>query len=407
MNGAPLRRLLLRALAHAPVAVRRAGPMKRILLIRPDHLGDLLFMTPALHALRSALPDARITCLVGPWGEPVLAGNPDVDAVLTCDFPWFNRRPKTSLLEPYTVLRREAAGLRRLEFDLAIIMRFDFWWGAALARLAGIPRRVGYALPDVQPFLTLGVPYQAGLHEVEQNVRLVGQALLPPQVLPVRPGDAPLCFDVSAADAAWAAEALSQVESPAQNAAAQPASAAGVGPYVAIHAGAGARVKLWPANGWVAVATELARRHGATIVLTGGSSEVGDVAAIASRLAVPCINLAGQTSLGQLAAVFARCRLVMGPDSGPLHLAVAVGAPTVHLFGPIDPRLFGPWGDPARQVVVQARFFADPCHGQPCNRLDYTAEELAAHPCMQTITAADVLGAAAGVLEGVHATSRG
>ncbi len=96
--------------------------------------------------------------------------------MLVCDFPWFNRRPKASAWEPYTLLRREAARLRAQAFDLAIIMRFDFWWGALLARLAGIPQRLGYAVPDVQPFLTQAVAYESGRHEVEQNLRLVQAA---------------------------------------------------------------------------------------------------------------------------------------------------------------------------------------------------------------------------------------
>ena len=126
--------------------------------------------------------------------------------------------------------------------------------------------------------------------------------------------------------------------------------------------------------------------------MTGGQSELPLVQAIAGRLSAPHIVLAGETSLGQLAAVFARCRLVLGADSGPLHLAVAVGAPTVHLFGPVDPALFGAWGEPHRHVVLQARFFDLPCHNRPCNRLDYTAAELPQHPCMQTIYGAGCAG---------------
>ena len=399
-----LRHTMLVAAAHIPVAMTAARTPPHILLIRPDHLGDLLFMTPALHALRAALPGAHITCLTGPWGRPVLDGNPDIDDLLTLDFPWFNRRPKPPAWQPYTLLWQQARLLRRQHFDAAIIMRFDFWWGAALARLAGIPLRIGYNIGDVQPFLTHAVPYTPGRHEVLQNLALihaaiaalvpqnpVGDATPVPILSPLR-GDAstiagaapiaPLRFTI-AADAAWAAAHLPDTP------------AAG---YIAIHAGAGAAVKLWSADAWVRVANELGKRYGAAIILTGGPGEVQLVDSIAGRLSVPHISLAGKTSLGQLAAVYARCRLVLGPDSGPLHLAVAAGAPTIHLFGPVDPLLFGPWGDPQRQVVVQARYFDLPCHYRPCNRLDYSAAELPSHPCMQTITVDDVLAAAARLL---------
>ena len=85
----------------------------------------------------------------------------------------------------------------------------------------------------------------------------------------------------------------------------------------------------------------------------------------------------------------ARCRLVLGVDSGPLHLAVAMGAPTVHLFGPVDSRAFGPWGNPAHHIVITSDMGCI-----PCNRLDYPAIELHQHPCVRKITAEQVLEAA-------------
>ena len=137
------------------------GEALRILVIRPDHLGDLLFATPALHHLREALPGAHITALVGPWGLPVLDGNPGADQILTCTFPGFARQPKESLWAPYSLLIREARKLRG-RFDVALNLRFDFWWGALLAYWAGIPVRMGYDMAESRPFLTRHVPYLPG-----------------------------------------------------------------------------------------------------------------------------------------------------------------------------------------------------------------------------------------------------
>jgi ADP-heptose:LPS heptosyltransferase len=128
---------------------------------------------------------------------------------------------------------------------------------------------------------------------------------------------------------------------------------------------------------------------GAGIILTGGPDEATLTADIAARLAAPHLNLAGQTSFGQLAAVYERCDVVLGSDSGPLHLAVAAGAKTVHLYGPVPAAKFGPWGDPRRNVVLQSPFLC-----APCDRLAWPATALPLHPCMAAIRPQQVIDAA-------------
>lgn len=352
-----------------PYAAKEAPSVpQRILLIRPDHLGDLLFATPALRLLRKNLPDAYIACLVGPWGKAVLRDNPHVNGVHTCPFPGFTRRPKGEWWRPYLLLEVYSRRLRHLGFDSAVVMRFDHWWGAWLTALARIPRRVGYDIPEVRPFLTEAVPYRGIRHEVERNLVLAATLARVRLKEPVRPEDHPLVFRVRDEDTAWVEAEI------------------GPGPFVGIHPGAGWPVKLWPPEKWAAVADALAGQLDLPIVLTGTASERPLTEAIAARMQARAINLAGKTSLGRLAALWSRCRLVLGVDSGPLHLAVAAGAPTVHIFGPSDPRLFGPWGPSERHVVVRSDA---PC--APCNRLDYGADELDAHPCVRDIPVERVL----------------
>ena len=351
---------------------------RSVLLIRPDHLGDVLLMTPALHAFRAALPHAQITALVGPWGADIVRGNPDLDAVETCAFPGFARDTRWGRLAPYRLLGEVARRLCAAEYDAAVILRFDHWWGAWLAAAAGIPRRVGYSWPETQPFLTEAIPYRPGRHEAEQNATLLA-ALAPGSDSTL----GPTRFQISDADRAWVAQRLASL---------------GSGPEVrliAIHPGAGAAVKQWPVAAWVAVADRLAARPGVQIVLTGGRGERSLTADIAARLASPAVDLAGQTTLGQLAALYARTALVLGADSGPLHLAVAAGAATVQLYGPISPAKFGPWGDPARNIVLRTNW---PC--APCDRLYWSPSALPQHACMAAITPEEVL-AAAGTLIGL------
>lgn len=367
--------MALRAVAAA--TRRRTAPaseVRRLLVVRPDHLGDVLFATPALRRLRAALPDTEIVALVGPWAAPVLARNDAVDSLLTWDIPWFNRRPRRHLAEPYVSAARLARALAGARFDAALILRFDFWWGALAAHLAGIPLRIGYCVPEVRPFLTRAVRYAGRQHEVERNLvlaaALVGQAAR-------GEGTAQLEFTVAPEDAA-AAEALLAGEG------VRPEE-----PVVAIHPGAGAALKLWPPERFAAVADALAGRLGARVVLTGSAAERALADAVAARCERQPVSLAGRTSLGALAAVYQRARLVVGSDSGPLHLAVAVGAPTVHLYGPADHRTFGPWGDPARNVVVRLDL---PC--APCGRLDVCTRPGGGRPCVLEVTPEQVVAAA-------------
>jgi heptosyltransferase-2/heptosyltransferase-3 len=190
----------------------------------------------------------------------------------------------------------------------------------------------------------------------------------------------PTRYLVSEADRAWAATRL---EVWAQERG-DPAT-----PRVAIHAGAGALVKQWSLENWAEVADALHSRAGAAIVLTGGPGEGWLTAGIAARMRGASLDLSGQTSFGQLAALYSRCDLVLGSDSGPLHLAVAAGAKTIHLYGPVPAAKFGPWGDPARNVVLNSPFLC-----APCDRLDWSPAALRLHPCVAAIRPQDVIHAA-------------
>ncbi len=342
----------------------------RVLVIRPDHLGDVLFSGPALTRLRARWPAAHLTLLVGPWARAVAEGLPDVDAVTPLAFPWFDRQPRRWVLAPYGRLLSAARRLRATRWDVALILRDDDWWGAWLAALAGIPLRVGHDRPGVRPFLSHALPAgAAGDHVVGQSLALVMALAGQPGPAP-GPSEAPLSFRATAAQEARAAALL---------------AGAGEAP-VAVHPGSGAAVKRWRTGAWVEALTALTSSN-EVVVLTGGPGEEGLVGRLAQALPRPTVNLAGSTDLGTLAAVFARCRLVMGPDSGPLHLAVAAGAPTVHLFGPAAAARFGPWGAPERQRVVTSTL---PC--APCGRLDWP--QPADHPCVRVLGVADVLAAA-------------
>lgn len=356
-----------------------------ILLIRPDHLGDLVLTTPVLDALRTHIPDAQITMMVGPWSSEVVARHPAITRLLTCPFPGFQRSTQRPLA-PYVLLFRTAQQLRRAQYDMAINMRPDFWWGAALIYLAAIPRRVGYAIAPGTPFLDHALPFPAHEHATASNLRLISAGL---QVLgypaleePFTPEHYPLYFIPTAQEEQWVDQRLMQ-ESIALNT-----------PLVVIHAGTGAAVKLWREEAWAncvnALPDILTTPSTARIILTGSKHERPMLEAIAQRITTPPLLITDAT-VGQLAALLKRAYLVLGVDNGPLHLAVAQRTRTVQIFGPTDTRIFGPWGVATRHPVIASTQRCPSCPLIPCGRLDFTPEEVATHPCVRVVPEQRVL----------------
>ncbi|MFV9503601.1 MAG: glycosyltransferase family 9 protein [Oscillochloridaceae bacterium umkhey_bin13] len=320
----------------------------RILVIKPDHLGDLLLATPALRHLRASQPSAKIVGMVGPWSQRIWQGNPDLDRLTTFPFPGFARDgSRRRSLRPYFQLLQAAALLRPQRYAVALLLRDDHWWGTLMARLAGIPRRIGQAHPRCAPHLTDALAYDPGDHVTRQALAVVAQVC--EGGIPVaRLGDPGLRFDPTLAEQRWAEDWCVAQLAQAERA-------------VLLHPGTGGPSKHWPLPHWIAVAETLAAQPGLRLILTGGPDEVALAEQLAAQLSHPVLNLAGQTSLGQLTALQGRAALVLGVDSGPLHLALSQGTPTIHLFGPSDAQRFGPWGDPARHRVLRAGIACSPC----------------------------------------------
>ena len=372
---------------------------RRILLLRPDHLGDLVLTTPILDALKTHIPDAHITMMVGPWSSEVVARHPAIDCLLTCPFPGFQRAAQKSLA-PYILLLSIAQQLRRNRYDLAINLRPDFWWGAGLLYLAGIPHRLGYAIEPGRPFLTRALPFHSPEPAPVSNLRLVSAALetlgYSPLEQPYTPERYPLQFIPTAEEQEWVTERLDKEGI-------NPDS-----PIVVIHPGAGAPVKLWRTEAWSACASILPALFTSPtpvrIILTGSKSERPMLEEIGQGMTAQPL-LVTDASVGQLAALLRRAQLVLGVDSGPLHLAVAQGTPTMHIFGPTDPRIFGPWGTAGRHIVIASAQRCPTCPSIPCGRLDFRPKEVAAHPCVRLVPEQQVEAAITTILRKESASS--
>ena len=351
---------MARSVARRALTQRRVPPYqserKRIWLIRPDHLGDVLFLRPGLKRLKQQLPDWHVTLMIGPWSRTIVDNDPNVDEIVEFPFPGFTRAVSSSPAEPYRLLFEAAALQRNQRPQAAVILRDDHWWGALAAHQAGVPIIVGSEHPEMHGLLTDAVDV-AGMHSVARNTTLLdlaaerlGSAVKLP---PANDNSDPLRWEINDNDRRSAGRIL--------------ANCGVERPYIVIHPGSGAPVKLWPAERWADVVTSLDRR-GIAAVLTGSASEKPYLDRIASLTGLPVQTLGGQTSIGELAAVFEKSLAVAGVDSGPLHLAVAVGKPTVQLYGPSDVRIYGPWGDPALHPVIKVGMSCPKCGNLALNR---------------------------------------
>jgi lipopolysaccharide heptosyltransferase II len=351
---------------------------RRIAIIRIDLLGDVVMMLPMIHALRRAYPGSEIDLVVTPANVALLLDQPGIDHIRVCDPErWMG---SITTRESRTKIRASLRELRAAHYDLAISVCGE--WASVVARLCGARRRVGFAGEAYPGFLTDAVPgrrFTLGLHEVEHCLKLAERAgatiasSSSPERLPRLHVDPLAQVRVRAL--------LSKHGIPRER------------PIVALHAGSGnGQAKRWPMPYWARLADGVLAEDDATVVLIGAPNDTPLAQGVIQRMRHPAgaIDLTGQTTLPELAALLAACAVVVSGDSGPMHVAEAVGARLVVLHGPTNPKESGPYNlDPTCTTIIKRDL---PC--QPCYDSRATAECRFGNPlCMKGITPAEVLTA--------------
>lgn len=315
---------------------------KNILCIRLDYLGDVLMTTPAIRAVRESLPGRRITLLTSSSGAAIARYIPEIDDSIIYAPPWLKSSP---VREPEYQLEM-AQMLHEREFDGAVIFTAysqNPLPTAMLCHLAHIPLRLAHCHENPYQMLTDWVldpePAQGVRHEVRRQLDLVA-------TIDCRTDDEKLSFAVRDEDLAWMRQRL--------RASGADASA----PWVLLHPGATAVSRRYPAAHWSQVIAHLHAELGANVLLTGDASEINLAEAIiaASGVAAPhVLSLAGQLDLGQLGAAIALADVAVSNNTGPAHLAAAIGTPVVDLYALTNPQ-HTPW-----QVESRVLYHDVPC----------------------------------------------
>lgn len=345
---------------------------RNVLCIRLDSVGDVLMTTAAIRALRNATPGRRVTLLTSSVGALIAPLVPEIDATITFDAPWMKSTGARPTQDAALISRLADAG-----FDAAVVFTVysqNPLPAAYLAYLTGIPLRLAHCRENPYQLLTDWVPETEPAEQVRHEVR--------------RQLDL-----VAAVGCRTADEHLSlAVPEAAQQRIAQLFAEQGLSdaaPCVLVHPGASAPSRRYPAEGFAAAAAMLAEQ-GCRIVFTGsGSDEIALIEQIRQTMRAPSVSLAGKLDMAEMAAAVAAADVLVVNNTGPAHMAAALGTPVVDLYALTNPQ-HTPWQVPSRVLSFDV----------PCRNCYKSVCPAGHHDCLRRIEPHEVATAARQLLDG-------
>lgn len=340
------------------------SPIRKILVVRLDTIGDVLLSEPAIAALRQRFPHARIGLVVNERGREVLSGNPNIDSFMLYDAPWHAawRGQRVDRKRAFFELWRVIRQLRREHYDLAFELRGDFR-DIVFTAATGARIKVGSGWRGGGFLLDYDLPFDEEEHRVDFALRMV--AATGAKAEPTAPK-----IYITDAERASASQKLPNDVC-----------------LIAFHLGAGFPSKCLPIEKFAQVANGLGDQTKGVerqIVVIGGPEDRSLVEDFKRRTHREPLDLVGKLSIRETAGVLEHCQLFIGNDSGPMHLAAAVGTPTVAFFGPSETRHYHPYGVEQRLLEVDL----------PCRPCDHVHCVHTVYLCMSSISADDILMAA-------------
>lgn len=338
-----------------------------VLAVRLDHLGDVLMTTPAIRALKDGQLHRRITLLTSPAGAAIAVLIPEVDDVIIYDAPWMKATaPRTDSAPEFALIERLRAG----GFDAAAIFTVfsqNPMPAAILCYLAGVPLRLAHCHENTYQLLTDWVPDPEPetviRHEVRRQLDLVA-------AVGCRARNEQLSLRVPEAARARVRLLLGERGIDLSR------------PWVVIHPGASAPSRRYPAEGYAAAARRLVREAGWHVVFTGLPDERDLIASIQRMMAAPSRSFVGDLDLAELAALIEAAPLLLANNTGPAHIAAAVGTPVVDLYALTNPQ-HTPWGVPRRILS----------HDVPCKNCFKSICPMGHHDCLRQVTPDAVVAA--------------
>ncbi len=336
--------------------------IKSILIIKTAYIGDVVMTLPILEPLSKQFPKAAISFLTSRGAHEILENNPQVNEVLIYNPFWFYPGKLVDYLKFILHLRKK-------KYDLVIEARGDIREILLLVWPLKAKYKVSYDIGGGGYLLSHVVPYCGVCHRVDYHLDIVKYLGAPPHEL---------SWNINLRDVE-----KKNVDKILKDRDISP-------PFVAIHPGSRLTLKMWPGDKYAQLADILIVKHGMDVVFFGSSGEVRLIEAIINKMENNPVTLAGNISLREMAGLFSRSALCICNDSAPMHIAAAVKAPTVAIFGPSKSIETGPYGN--KSVVVEKRYSCrSSCDESHCRHAIYNA-------CMNDVEIEDVLDAASQLL---------
>ena len=341
--------------------------IKRIVILRTDRIGDVVLSTPTIRAARKAFPEAYIAIIVSPETRELVAGNPDLNEIITFD--------KRSKHRGVFQALRFAMWLRKKRFDIALILHSTARVNL-LCFLAGIPKRVGYARGKLDFLLTDRLEYVKRLgekHESEYSLDVLRSIGIDAEM-------SRLSVSISRENENILRDLFLEHDIREGDR------------IVVLHPGASHPSKMWPEENFARLGDALIEGLKVKIILVSGSSQSAIGEKVKDLMKNDAISLCGRTSLGVLAALFKKTDLFISNDSGPVHIACAVGTPVISIFSRnekgLSPARWRPLGD--KSMFLHKDVGCAECLAHNCEK---------SFLCLRSITVEEVLRKSLELLE--------
>ncbi|MDD4878943.1 MAG: glycosyltransferase family 9 protein [Candidatus Omnitrophica bacterium] len=350
--------------------------LKNILIINPFGIGDVLFTTPLIESLSAQIEGSGIGFLCNRRTEPLLKSNPDIKWVFIYEKDELRALWKGSKAGYFKKLFALAKDIREKKFDAAIDLSLsrEYWF---ICFLAGIKETIGFDYKNRGTLLTrkISIGGYHDKHVIEYYLELL-------RFIGIEPAQKRIRLYLSQEDKEWARNFLKT------NGIKDGEMIIGIAPAGGASWGREAAIKHWRSEGFAAVADRLIEERGAKVLLLGSDAEARICENTAKAMKNPVMMVCGKATLLRSAALMALCGLVIANDGGPLHLAVAAGAKTVGIFGPVDEKVYGQYPPSGRHKVVKEDVACRPCYR------DFKMKECAERKCVSGISVEAVLKAA-------------